>query len=261
MKSLIFSARFLVAALLFCGVFSVNSAAQTTPATEPTPEQMSAGPAPAGKPWEPAYGYWKAAPTAWIPTHNGYVAAMKKGPSNIVFFGDSITNGWGGDGKAIWAEKYAPLGAINIGIGGDTTRNLLWRMDHGALDGATPKLVIVMIGVNNIFTGNGTPEEIAQGIDAVVKEVHAKVPDAKILLLSVLPNGNGGVNEKSKQIDALISKLDVPNGKYLDLTDKFSTPDGKIITNLYRPDGTHLLAPGYQVWADAMQADFDEMSK
>ena len=150
-----------VVSLVLVGFLSVSVRAQE----EPQPE----GPAPAGKPWEPAWGFWPKAPTAWFPTHWGLVKKAQSGKVDILFLGDSITKGWSGAGKDIWDQKYAPLQALNVGIGGDTTRQTLWRLDHKTLEGLQPRLVVLMIGVNNIFTNTGTDEEIAQGIEATVK--------------------------------------------------------------------------------------------
>jgi len=258
--------RFLLLALINWGALPTSSPAQTTPdasglvgASQAT---MTSGPAPMGKPWEPAWGFWPSVPMAWQQTHNGFVSQIKQGPPvKVVFLGDSITKGWAQAGKDLWAKLYAPEPSFNLGIGGDTTRQTLWRMDHGTLDGVSPKLVVLMIGVNNIFTGTGTNDEIVQGIEANLKEIQAKVPGAKIILLGILPLGNGGQNARVKAIDAVLGKLATTDIRFLNMSDKFEDSDGKILPDLYQTDGTHLKASGYQAWADAMQPLFDEMTK
>ena len=67
----------------------------------------------------------------------------------VLFIGDSITQGWEGEGKNVWSRYYSPRQAINLGIGGDRTQHVLWRLDNGNLKGLKPKAAVVMIGTNN----------------------------------------------------------------------------------------------------------------
>ena len=234
--------------------------AQTT-ANPAAPDPMTAGPAPAGKPWEPAWGFWPKAPQYWLPTHWGFVKEAKKGGVDVLFFGDSLTKGWGGAGKTLWQEHYAPLKALNIGIGGDTTRQTLWRLDHDALAGIQPKVVVLMIGVNNIFTATGTDEEIVRGIREILKQIQAKNPQGKILLLGLLPLGNEAQSARAKTINAMLAKLEGGPVRFLDMSAKFQNAEGKILPELYSPDKVHLVQPGYAVWDETMRPVLTEMLK
>lgn len=220
---------------------------------------MTTAPAPPGKPWEPAWGFWKDAPAAWQQTHWGFVDKTKKGDVEVLFLGDSITKGWAGAGKLVWESRYAPLKALNIGIGGDTTRQTLWRIEHQALEGIQPKVVVLMIGVNNIFTNTGSDEEIVQGIEAVMKQVNAKCPTSKILLLSVLPLGNQGQNARAKKINSSLADLAGGPVRYLDLSASFENPDGTLIEGKYTSDHVHLAGPGYAAWDEAIFPVLQEM--
>ncbi|HBC88677.1 MAG TPA: GDSL family lipase [Lentisphaeria bacterium] len=231
---------------------------------EPTAEEtakMIAGPAPKGKAWEPAWGFWKDAPKYWLPTHFGFVKESKKGNVDVLFFGDSITKGWSGAGKEIWEKNYKPLKGLNIGIGGDTTRQTLWRIDHEALDGIQPKVVVLMIGVNNIFTGTGTDEEIAKGVAEVLKQIQAKCPKSKILLLGVLPLGNEAQSARTKIINGMLAKLEAGPVKFMDMSGKFTDANGKVLPDLYSKDQVHLAQPGYVVWDETMMPVLKEMMK
>ncbi len=231
---------------------------------EPTPEEtakMCSGPAPAGKPWEPAYGFWKDAPKYWLPTHYGFVKETKKGNVDILFFGDSLTKGWSGAGKEIFDKNYAPLKTANIGIGGDTTRQTLWRIDHEALDGIQPKVIVLMIGVNNIFTKTGNDEEISKGVAEILKQFQAKCPKSKILLLGILPLGNEEQSARAKNINGMLAKLEGGQVRFLDMSAKFQGADGKIIPELYRNDKVHLEKPGYVAWDETMLPILKEMLK
>ena len=216
--------------------------------------------APQGKPWEPAWGFWpKAAPESWQQTHWGFVNQAKKGGVDVLFLGDSITKGWAGAGKEIWAQAYQPLKSLNIGIGGDTTRQTLWRLENQALEGIQPKIVVLMIGVNNIFTGTGNDEEIARGVSEIITQIHAKRPAAKILLIGILPLGNEGQSARASKINRLIAAKQPSFVRFLDLTATFTGADGKVIAELYRDDLVHLATLGYAAWDKALRPVLTEM--
>ena len=83
---------------------------------------------------------------------------------DLLFVGDSITEGWLADGRATWDREYAPLHPYNLGIGGDETQHVLWRLDHGEVDGLNPGAVVLLIGTNNLGNAGHTPEQTAAGV-------------------------------------------------------------------------------------------------
>src|SRR6185437_912238 len=113
-----------------------------------------------------------------------------------------------GNGKAVWERFYGPRHAANFGIGGDRTQHVLWRLDNGEVDGIKPKVVVLMIGTNN--SGTNSADEIAEGIEAIVKKLHDKLPDTKVLLLAVFPRGDKSDprREKLTAVNQRIAKLD-----------------------------------------------------
>ncbi len=199
----------------------------------------------------------------WVKRHEGFVEIAKKGGVDLLFLGDSITDGWRSRGKDVWEKNYASLKAANFGIGGDQTQHVLWRLQNGELDGIKPKLAVLMIGTNNL-RGN-TDEEIADGVKAIVAELHKRTPETKLLLLGVFPRGEKADDPnrgRIKHINETIAKLD--NGgktvKYLDIGDKFLQPDGTLPKNVM-PDGLHPNAKGYEIWVDAIAPTLQEMMK
>lgn len=198
----------------------------------------------------------------WLDRHNGFVARAKQGGVDVLFTGDSITDGWRTRGKGVWAQRYEPLKAVNFGIGGDKTEHLLWRLQNGELDGIKPKVAVIMIGTNN--TGRDTAEQIAGGITAVVNEVRMRSNDTKILLLAVFPRAEQATNSlrtKITEINQLIAKLD--DGKhvfFLDIGQKFLKPDGTLPAAIM-PDFLHPNEEGYVIWADAMAPKLAELLK
>ena len=95
----------------------------------------------------------------WMPRHERVKALAAKGGYPVVFIGDSITHRWEKPGKAAWDANFGSgdYRALNLGFSGDSTENVLWRLDNGELDGLDPKAVVLMIGTNN--TGHRTLAE------------------------------------------------------------------------------------------------------
>src|SRR5262249_29418296 len=123
--------------------------------------------------------------SAWVQLHQQFLERARAGKIDLLFLGDSITQGWGQN--EAWKKHYGPRNAANFGIGGDRTQHVLWRLDSGEIDGIAPKVVVLMIGTNNV--GSNKPEEIAEGVRAIVDKLRAKLPKSKILLLGIFPRG------------------------------------------------------------------------
>ena len=157
----------LVASLAACGDAGKPAAAPAKPAAQ-TPQP--AGPKESVTP-VPRDG-------KWLERHALINSRAKPGEVDVIFLGDSITQGWEGAGKQAWERHFAPLKAMNAGIGGDRTEHVLWRLDNGNIAGITPQVAVVMIGTNNSRTN--TPEQIAAGIRAIVAKLREKLPATKI---------------------------------------------------------------------------------
>jgi len=110
----------------------------------------------------------------WKDRHERFNARVKKGNVDLIFIGDSITHSWAGDGKHVWEKYYGKRNAVNLGINSDRTQHALWRLDHGNIDGISPKAAVLMIGTNN--ASENTPAETADGIKAIVAKLRKKLP-------------------------------------------------------------------------------------
>ncbi|EMI19725.1 lipolytic protein G-D-S-L family [Rhodopirellula maiorica SM1] len=196
----------------------------------------------------------------WMKRHESMNARVKQGNVDLVFIGDSITQGWEGSGKSVWAKYYGDRNAVNLGIGGDRTQHVIWRLDNGNLEGISPKVAVIMIGTNN--SGSNTPEQIAEGVTAIVRQLQQKTPDTEILLLGTFPRGADSsdkkrqVNEKSNEIVAKLAADD--NVHYLDIGDKFLSDDGKLSREIM-PDLLHLSEQGYTIWAESIEESLKEL--
>ena len=191
----------------------------------------------------------------WMKRHEGFNTRVKQGNADLLFIGDSITQGWEGAGKAVWAERYAKRNAVNLGIGGDRTQHVLWRLDNGNIDGIQPKAAVLMIGTNN--SGTNTPEEIADGIKAIVAKLRSKLPETKILVLAVFPRGADDKDARRQvnvKTNALVAPLaDDKHVFFLDIGPKFLGTDGSLSKEIM-PDLLHLSPAGYKIWADSIEA-------
>ena len=187
--------------------------------------------------------------------HQSFLEVAKAGNIDLLFVGDSITDAWRREdrGLAVWNQYFAPLKAANFGIGGDTTQGVLWRMQNGELEGFQAKLIVLMLGTNNI--NRNTNADIAAGDRAIVQEFLKRQPGAKVLLLGVFPRGAAPDNPFRASIreinDHLKRLADDKQVFFLDIGDKFLTPDG-VLTPEVMPDGLHPNEFGYRIWANAI---------
>ena len=198
-----------------------------------------------------------------IPRHKQFLEIVKKGEGDVIFLGDSITQGWEGNGKKVWAENFAPLKAINLGIGGDQTGHVLWRITEGKeLEPLKPKAAVIMIGTNNM--GGHSAEQIAGGVKAIVEELRKQKPDMKILVLGIFPRSpkaTDGVREKIKTANEIIAKLaDDKSVFYKDIGEKFLDKDGTLDKKIMY-DYLHLTPEGYEIWAAAIKDDLAKLLK
>ncbi len=178
------------------------------------------------------------------------------GRADIVFFGNSITQGIGGKGRSL---TYAPGDSafgrwfggyrwMNLGISGDRTQHVLWRVIHGTWAKLEPGLIVLAIGVNNFPSDTG--EEVAQGIDAIILELRAKAPKAKILLAGPLPAGKpeSPFRKKFESVHRLL-KADGQTVFASAVPFMLLGPDGSLDPSVFAADGIHMTQDGYARWA------------
>ena len=198
----------------------------------------------------------------WMNRHESFNKRVAEGNVDLVFIGDSITQGWEGAGKGVWAEYYGKRNAVNLGIGGDRTQHVIWRLDNGNFKNITPKAAVIMIGTNN--SGSNTSQEIADGVTKIVEQIRKKSPETKILLLAVFPRGankDDGRRKVNQGANQIFSKLD--DGKhvhYLDIGSAF-LDDDQTLPREIMPDLLHLSPQGYEIWAKSIEAKLASLLK
>jgi len=190
----------------------------------------------------------------WLKRHEAMNARVKEGHAGLLWIGDSIVERWEKQGRPVWDTYYAHRDAVNLGISGDRTEHVLWRLQNGNLGGGiAPKGAVVMIGQNN--GPHNTAEEIAEGVTAIVAELRKQLPETKILLLAVFFRGEKPNDEQKKlaQTNDILSKLaDGSHVFYLNVNRIFLLPDGSISKDLM-PDFEHPNREGCRVWAEAVE--------
>ena len=197
----------------------------------------------------------------WTLRHDAVNERVQPGDVDLLLIGDSITHGWENAGKTYWEKYYAPRKAVNMGFSGDRTQHVLWRLDHGNLEGISPKLAVLMIGTNNSNRDDNTAEEIGDGIIAICKTIRTKCPKTKILMLAIFPRGPEPSAQREKNAKASLLASKIADGRmihYLDINDKFLTEDGFLSMKIM-PDYLHPNETGYKIWAEAIEPKVAEL--
>jgi beta-glucosidase len=211
-------------------------------------------------PLVPSAGHWGG--TSWLDAHAKLVAHVQSnsGPVDVLLVGDSITQQWGGPLEKngfnqSWLAYFQNLKAINIGIGGDKTQNVLWRLDHGGVDGIYPRCIVLMVGNNNMFfTAETGVAAVAHGVRACIANLREKFPSAELIVVKILPccapasRFYQDIALTNLEMDKLNLEAD-SKVRVLDLFEEFLEADGKIKTALFKPDSIHLSLAGYDVYA------------
>jgi len=215
----------------------------------------------------------------WWVRHNDVLRLKDSLNPEIVLIGNSITHFWGGNypplkfadgtsrvpnGPESWKETFGNHRVLNLGFGWDRTQNVLWRLDNGELDGLDPKLVIIHIGTNNTSeTKNArmnTAAEIAEGIQAVCLRVRSKGPQAKIVLMQIMPREEMPDNPRRiliNETNQLLKKFAEENQfMLLDISAKMLTSEG-VLTKEVAPDFCHPTDAGYKIWGAALKPFID----
>ena len=207
--------------------------------------------------------------------HTQLVEKARRGGIDLYFLGDSITRRWGTSDPqyhemfANWRTNFFGWNAGNFGWGGDTVQNVLWRIRHGELDAVRPRVIVLLVGTNNLGAADATDrgdalvDEVTDGIHAILETIHEKVPGATVLLTGVFPRNDGRrgttLIPTIRRINARLAKMaDAKGVRFMDLSGRLADSDGKLVEGV-TVDGLHLSVRGYQLWADALKPHLLEL--
>ena len=210
-----------------------------------------------------------------LTAHAQLLEKAKKGGIDVYFEGDSITRRWGATDYpqllANWNQNFFGWNAADFGWGADTIQNILWRLDHGELDGVDPKVIVLLAGTNNVgnrATPGGESEieakaaDITRGLQAVIARMQAKAPRATIILTAIFPrNDNMAAMPVIDRVNANLAQIAGGNKiRYLNVNGKLADKDGRLIEGMMNAaDKLHPTVQGYQVWADGLKPILTEL--
>ncbi len=149
----------------------------------------------------------------WRTRHEAKLEELRSGRVDLIFLGDSITQDWEHDGPPdfvdyypSWRRYYDGRNAVNLGFNGDTTANLLWRIENGEVDGISPKVAVILIGANNLGRVHWSAEDTVAGIDAIIGQLRHRLPHTRLLLLGVLPSDRSTwATETTVQVNRMLA--------------------------------------------------------
>jgi lysophospholipase L1-like esterase len=205
--------------------------------------------------------------------HAELLEKRKGGRIDVYFLGDSITRRWGTSDERYraflenWRRNFFGWNAADFGWGGDTTQNILWRLQNGELDGVNPRVIVLMAGTNNV--GRRSPEgaedprvaDVPRGIKAILDLCRRKAPKATVILMGITPrNDNAAVMPVIDEINRRIAKFaDGKRVRYVNINAGLADGAGRLHEGMADRDGLHLDVKGYQVWADALKPILTEL--
>lgn len=190
----------------------------------------------------------------WAESRGKWAAQASQDQGAIVFLGDSITQGWGPDFKG----HFTGMKLANRGIGGDTTRGMLIRLQQDVLS-LTPAAVVLLMGTNDIEVGI-EPAAVGRNFEKILTALTAHNPQMPIILCRIFPSSP----EKSRpralveQINALYEAAakSRPQVTVLDTWTLFAHKETGEADPQWFKDLLHLNPAGYARWAAALKPLF-----
>lgn len=186
------------------------------------------------------------------------LARQDRGSFRLVFVGDSITASWD---PPIFQKFFGPYSPLLLGISGDRTEGMLYRLSHSELSGQHPRVLVLLAGTNNT-SGGSAPENTALGIAQIVRLVHARSPATKILVLGLLPRGieaSDPMRLANARVNAEIARCaDNRVVFYYDAAPRLLDPAGRL-TDQMSFDHLHLTPTGYYKLAEALEPEISRL--
>ena len=196
----------------------------------------------------------------WMVDNRKYFWTQReKDQGAVVLVGDSLTAGW----KApVLAAAFPGLKIANRGVGGDTSRGVLFRFKEDVLD-LKPRAIMLLVGGNDL-TAHGDPKFTAENIAAMLDMVQAQDPNIPVILAQGPPAADPKAPLKPgarKDLNQRIAKLAEgrKNVTLVDLFTPMATPEGAPIPEYFAPDLVHISPAGYQKWLETLVPVFTKL--
>lgn len=249
--------------LLLLTAFTIRVVAQ-----DPSPKPQPATLVPtAGTETRAAAAGWGTG--SWRNQHEQCVQLANRGGIDLVLLGDSITQSWGGPTRDVantagenLAAHFSGLRTANMGISGDRTQHVLWRVQNGTVSGLHPRWLVLAIGTNNLSAGDA-PADIARGTVAIVTELRTRLPHTHVLVQTPFPRGrepNDPLRQRSRELSSSLLASSWPaDVSLLDPATTFCLADGTLDDRLFAADFLHLQERGYDAWGRYLRAAIDAL--
>jgi beta-glucosidase len=191
----------------------------------------------------------------WVGRPARRLEEAKASHPDLLFLGDSLIQGWEDAGAKTWKLQYENRNAANFGFEGDSTQHLLWRIERGALDGLSPRLIVLLIGARNVDRKDFTPLQIADGTRALLERIGQKCPSSRVLLLALFPRdalADTELRSKDEKVNQLLPKLADGKRVFLLNINHVFLPAANVHSRLISPAPPYLSPKGYALWAEAI---------
>jgi lysophospholipase L1-like esterase len=191
-------------------------------------------------------------------------SAVSSQPYRVLFLGDSLTERFPQDAPLVWNAQMVPRMVLNAGVNGDRTEHLLWRLQHGNLGGPQPLVAVMLIGTNDLTTGDNprSPELVAEGIRANLLYLRQRLPGTRILLLGLLPRGGSPearLRLGTVEVNRLIASCaDNRSIFWADIGGALLDPDQRLSRDV-APDLLHFSPLGYERLAKRLTPEIDRL--
>ena len=221
-------------------------------AQQPSPSDKALPLDESGLPGEGALRRYEGYVKRWQESRTAWAQRREADQGAVVFLGDSITQGWG-DFKGV----FPGMKLANRGIGGDTTRGMLIRLEEDALS-LNPAAVVLLLGTNDIEVGI-EPEAIGRNFEKIVQAIKRKSATTPIVLCRMFPS-SPEKNRPSDTIQKVNSLYEAavsgdPQITVVDTWTLFADATGNA-DKIWFKDLLHLNAEGYARWAAALRPIF-----
>ena len=201
----------------------------------------------------------------WIERHQTILSRLTKDPE-LILIGNSIFQSLDDENRQeVWEKYLDQYRTVNMGISGDRTENVIWRLQNGSLENINPKVAVILIGTNNTdgnhYPNISTPEELAGGIWKICEIVEEKLPDTKILIMGILPYGykpshRDNINKATNSLSSNFPEKN-PIIHYTDIGHVYLDTGGKVRKELM-PDYLHPNSEGHLLMFEALE---DEIAR
>ncbi|MFZ5986527.1 MAG: GDSL-type esterase/lipase family protein [Bacillota bacterium] len=194
--------------------------------------------------------------------HNHFMEIKKTKKIDLLFIGDSITRRWS-ENPELWDLYFAEYNPENFGVGGDTIQNVRWRLLNGEIDDIEPKIVVLLVGTNNLPIYSA--KEIYAGITQLIDIIQRKLPHTLIILMGLLPRDADNLCNNYMntilEINSILLNLSLSRKiTFLDIGEEYIDKNNKVNRELL-PDGIHITRPGYKIWGKKLQPIIDDLYK